>query len=802
MKAFLTILIVHFLLPALSINKTEPSKNNLITFNENKGQVSDQNYKPRPDVLFSGTDGGLVFHLKKDGISYQLSKVQNDKVKNDLRYGISKEKIIEANNIAISRIDMNWLNTNPNSFIHKGEMLFGHNNYYLSVCPNGVTNVKGYKDITYKNIYDGIDLCYYSKENHLKYDFIIKPNGNYKQIQIKVNGAEKLSVNSKGELIISTPLGEIIEQTPLVIQNKKILPAKWILNESIVSFQIENVNPLLPLIIDPLVRTWGTYYGDGDSRGYACAVDTISGNVYLAGQSSLGTNSVIATSGGYQTSLGGNYDAFLVQFDAAGVRQWATFYGGLYGENSSGCVTDGSGNVYMLGTTTSSNAIASPGAHQTVFGGNYDAFLVKFNSSGVRQWATYYGAFGTEWGNGCAIDAAGNIYITGESNSSLGIVTAGAHQTTLGGGYDGFLVKFNSIGVRQWATYYGDNGIDRGVSCAADPMGNINMVGQTSSTLTSVISTSGSHQINNNGFEDAFIAQFNSSGVRQWGTYYGGVGSDVGSGCAVDLIGNIYISGSTNSNPSTLFGSPGCHQPNFAGVYDAFLAKFNSSGVRQWGTYYGGSGSDVGVSCKTDAFGNVYLAGHSDTNVGVSIASVGSYQAIFGGATDDAYLAKFNSVGTRLWGTYYGGAGVDYGYQCAPGPSGDVYLAGQTSTSSGNIMFTAGCHDSTFDGISNAYLVKFNDIGNSNVISENIGFMENINVYPNPASDFITVETGNNEAAIIEILDALGRILIHEEVKFKSKLNNIYIGHLQNGIYFARIISEDQISQQVKIVKE
>lgn len=189
MKTFLTSLIVFSLLPVLSINETEPNKKSPIVFTENKGQVSDQNYKPRPDVLFSGTDDGLVFHLKKDGISYQLSKIVENKVIDEDIINTSIKKNIEANNSTIFRVDMDWLNTNANSFIQKGEPLQGHNNYYMTVCPDGITNVKSYKDVIYKNIYNGIDLCYYSKEDHLKYDFIVRPNSDYKQIEIKVNGA-------------------------------------------------------------------------------------------------------------------------------------------------------------------------------------------------------------------------------------------------------------------------------------------------------------------------------------------------------------------------------------------------------------------------------------------------------------------------------------------------------------------------------------------------------------------------------------------------------------------------------------
>ena len=192
------------------------------------------------------------------------------------------------------------------------------------------------------------------------------------------------------------------------------------------------------------VRQWGTYYGGTAAEGaYHCATDA-SGNVYLAGDASSTTG--IATTGAHQTTYGGGTDdAFLVKFNSSGVRQWGTYYGELTFDNDVSCATDASGNIYLSGTTSSTTGIATTGAHQTTFGGNYDAYLVKFNSSGVRQWGTYYGGSVGDHGYSCATDASGNIFLAGYTQSNSGIATTGAHQTTYGGGTDAFLVKFNFI---------------------------------------------------------------------------------------------------------------------------------------------------------------------------------------------------------------------------------------------------------------------------------------------------------------------------------------------------------------------
>ena len=137
------------------------------------------------------------------------------------------------------------------------------------------------------------------------------------------------------------------------------------------------------------------------------------------------------------------------------------------------CSTDGSGNVFMAGTTdfnTTPSVIATVGSHQSTPGGGTftDAFLVKFNAAGVRQWGTFYGGSNDDFGFSCANDAAGNIYLCGDTYSSNGttIATLGSHQSIFGGVHDGFFVKFNTLGTRQWGTYYGGNSSDYTNACS------------------------------------------------------------------------------------------------------------------------------------------------------------------------------------------------------------------------------------------------------------------------------------------------------------------------------------------------
>ena len=561
-------------------------------------------------------------------------------------------------------------------------------------------NVKSYTDVTFKNLYAGIDVKWYEKNGELEYDFILAPNADYTKISWEIKGADRISIGENGQLIIETPLGNIEEQAPIAFQGEEQVKATWKIEGNKISFQLGSYNENEVLIIDPVVRQWGTYYGGtGNDNGYSCATDA-SGNIYLSGYTR--STSGIATTGAHQTTYGGGLnDAFLVKFNSSGVRQWGTYYGGTGNDYGCSCATDASGNIYLSGQTTSTSGIATTGAYQTTFGGGTeDAFLVKFNSSGVRQWGTYYGGTGQDYGLSCATDTSGNIYLSGITRSTSGIATTGAHQTNHGGYRDAFLAKFNSSGVRQWGTYYGGTGEEYGNSCATDASGNIYLSGFTSST--SGMATTGAHLATFGGGDwDAFLVKFNSSGVRQWGTYYGGTAGEAAYHCATDASGNVYLTGEAKS--TTGVATTGAHQTAIGRLEDAFLVKFNSSGVRQWGTYYGGSGNDYGHSCATDASGNVYLAGDA-RNSTTGIATTGAHQTTRGGVRD-AFLVKFNSSGVRQWGTFYGGTGDDKGRSCATDTSGNIYLAGQTRSNSG--IATTGAHQTTSGGSDDAFLVKF-----------------------------------------------------------------------------------------------
>ncbi|MFN7832333.1 MAG: beta strand repeat-containing protein, partial [Bacteroidota bacterium] len=378
-----------------------------------------------------------------------------------------------------------------------------------------------------------------------------------------------------------------------------------------------------------------------------------------------------------------------------------TYYGGTDYDYAYSTTTDFFGNVYLAGFAKSSG-LATSGAHQTTLSGTLgDAFLAKYDNAGVMQWATYYGGTNLEIGYSVAVTDAGDVYLTGFTNSTAGIASTGAYDVTYGGAglRDAFLAKFNSSGARQWGTYYGGAGNDEGYSLGLASDGSVYLAGTTSSTAD--IATTGTY---NGGTSDAFLVKFTSAGTRTWGIYYGGAGADEYNGMSIDRVdnNNVYLSGCTNSTSGiAMGGSP--WQPTLGGGTDAFVAKFDPTGTNMWGTYFGGTGDDCGFATAIDKAGDIYMVGRTASNTGISTTNARA-------GLEDGFIAKFVNTGNRTWGRYFGGPAKDEGYFVAVDGTNGVYVSGYTESStginsSGITGFTA------YSGAGDAMAAKFDNAG-------------------------------------------------------------------------------------------
>lgn len=676
-----------------------------IKFIENRGQITDQNYLQRQDVLFTGSSKNMVFHLTSTGVSYQFYKNANNSL---TKINTCNDLINSREKQTIYRLDISWNTTNTSTRVSGGRVNPELTNYYLNNANNGIVNVKSYKEVLYENLYNGIQLKWYEKGGELEYDYLVSAGANYKQINMRIDGANKIVINPSGNLMIHTPLGILEQQAPKVIQGAKTIPAKWVIENNTISFNITGIDPNMDFVIDPVVRQWGSFFGGAqqDTPG-RCATDT-NGNFYICGSTS--SSSLIATSGAHQTTYLSQTDAFFAKFTTSGQLLWSTYAGGTASDGISAIKIEPNGNVIVAGGSASSAAnFITTGSHQTGLSGSSDAFIAKFNNSGGLIWGTYFGGSGIEGGSDCVLDASGNIYLVGVTNTQIGgIATPGAHQSTLSGNYDSYIAKFNSAGTLIWGTYYGGGGDEDYISCSTDANGNVFISGRTNSTFS--ISTPNSHQSNHGwGTTDGFLAKFSSNGVIQWGTYYGGANQDLAFDNECDANGNVYLSGQTRSNQA--ISTPGSHQPNYsAPIYSAYLAKFNTLGVRQWATYYGINGGNTDFTClKIDASNNVYVSGVTNSSLG--IATTGAYQTTTNGGAD-GLLVKFDPSGNRIWGTYYGDTKDENAKYFDIDLAGNIFICGLAQSTTGftsGVLATFGSHQTSYSGSIDLILAKFSD---------------------------------------------------------------------------------------------
>jgi hypothetical protein len=367
---------------------------------------------------------------------------------------------------------------------------------------------------------------------------------------------------------------------------------------------------------------------------------------------------------------------------------YSTYLGGRGGDDGYGIAVDANGNAYVAGYTGSAN-FPTMNPFQASLGGTEDAFVTKLNAAGnALVYSTYLGGSDQDAGLGIAVDAAGNAYVTGFTNST-DFPTKNPFQPSLGGNYDAFVTKLNTAGnAVVYSTYLGGSGVDGGEGIAADANGNAYITGSTTSTD---FPTKNPFQASSGGSTDAFVTKLDGLGnAAFYSTYLGGSGIDGGQGIAADAAGNAYVTGWTRS---TNFPTKNAFQATFSsGEDDAFVTKLDSVGkTALYSTYLGGSGDDLGYGIAVDAAGNAYVTGETSST---DFPTKAAFQANLGGYYN-AFMTKLNTGGNALvYSTYLGGSGIDIGYGIAVDAS-SVYVVGQTSSSD---FPTKNAFQATFSG--------------------------------------------------------------------------------------------------------
>jgi hypothetical protein len=561
----------------------------------------------------------------------------------------------------------------------------GKANYFIgSDRTKWHTNVPTYAKVHYREIYPGIDLVYYGNQRQLEYDFVIAPGADPKKIALDFEGADKLEIDAQGELVLRTAGGDLRQKRPVIYQ------------------EIDGVRREID----------GGYIRKGTKRvGFEIAAYD------------RGRPLVVDPALSYSTYLGGN------SFD--------------FGQ---GIAVDAAGNAYVAGITYSPDFPTTPGAFQPTVIGHPHAFVTKLNPTGSGLvYSTYLGGSRFDLGQGIAVDAAGNAYVTGYTSSTDYPTTAGAFQTTHGGvtdNWDVFLTKLNPTGsALVYSTYLGGSDNDQGNGIAVDGAGNAYVTGWTISL--DFKTTLGAFQPIFGRGPDAFVTKFNPTGsALVYSTYLGGIKTDVGYGIAVDAEGNAYVTGQTGSSVTfnsfmecpngpqecalnTFPTTPGAFQTAPGGTTspeDAFVTKLNPTGsALVYSTYLGGNGDDRGLGIALDSGSNAYVTGRTGSSTFPT--TPGALRTTTTDFAYDAFVTKLNPTGSALiYSTLLGGRGSDQGNGIAVNSIGEVYITGSTGAPStpgvtASEFPISNAIQSRFGGVVDAFVTKLDTTGTALVYS-------------------------------------------------------------------------------------
>jgi hypothetical protein len=343
-------------------------------------------------------------------------------------------------------IRLKCIGANPEAKITGIDELPGKSNYFIGNDPaKWRTDVPNYAKVKIEDIYPGIDLVYYGNQRQLEYDWIVKPGADPKVIRFAVEGKASPKLDSQGNLILDEE-GEVRLNRPMIYQagtgsRTEIAGGYVLAGNREVFFKLDKYDPLLPLVIDP-VLSYSTFLGGDSAHGYAIAVDS-SGNVYVTGWT--GSPNFPTTANAFQPSSRGGWDIFITKLNPSGnALVYSTYLGGTGSDYEGGIALDSSGNAYVAGRTESTN-FPTVGPFQATGGGVYgDAFVAKLDSSGRSLiFSSYLGGSNYEYGNGIAVDSSRNIYVTGVSLSG-DFPTAHPFQASLAGDSAAFIVKIGN----------------------------------------------------------------------------------------------------------------------------------------------------------------------------------------------------------------------------------------------------------------------------------------------------------------------------------------------------------------------
>jgi len=723
MKAILTQLtIIVLLLPAVSLGSKDSFRTanaipntggeRLLTeFEQNLGQFD-------PRVKFAARAAGSMMFLTGDSAMYVLP------------FEEAGPKV-ERSTQKFHAVSMTFANARADIASTGNSVSEHRSNYFLGDdASKWRSDVPNYREVRFDNVYDGISVAWYGRENGAtQYDFIVAPNADASQIELRFDGADSVSLSDSGDLVIATPAGTIKQQRPFTYQlgedsQRVEIPSSFSIDGNTARFNLGEYDRGRELVIDPTVTLnnmpLSTFLGSfGDDVVNDITVDQI-GSIYVTGKTL--SISFPTTTGTFDTTSNGNEDVFVSRLNGSGTGLiFSTYIGGVFSDEGKSIQVDAQGNIYVTGNA----ALAFPttgGAFDTTFNGGIDVFVTKLSSAGNSLiFSTYIGATFNDTVNAIAFDSSGNSYIVGQTSDTLidFPTTAGSFDTTHNGSEDGYLAKLNDTGTALiYSTFIGGSEIDNATNVSLNSSGEATVAGSTTDGATDLQTTAGAYDTTHNGVTDVFVSRFNAAGSAQlFSTFIGGPGIDNAGGMEIDAAGSVYVAGSVSSGYPT---TPGAFDAVSGGSSETGVTKLNSGGTALvYSTFLGGTQAETPRGVAVDQFGHAYVA--INNFAGDYPTTSGAYDTTFNGSSDVA-VTMLNQSGTGLiYSTYVGSSGTEFPTSIALDQNGNIYIGGQATLGATPFPTTPDAYQSFNGGGADGFVTKLGDLSISGKVVDTSG---------------------------------------------------------------------------------
>lgn len=480
--------------------------------------------------------------------------------------------------------------------------------------------------------------------------------------------------------------------------------------------------------------------------------------------------------GTWGTPVNATGGVFIAKYNSTGNLVWNTYVGGTVYDSGNGIAVDASGNVFVSGSS-----VDSWGSNiKKPFAGEYvpNVFVVKLNSDGVYQWNSFIAGESYQVAGGLCVDNSGNAYVTGSTQSNWTGTAVRAYTA----GSDAFVAKFANTGDLSWFTFLGGAGSDYGNVIAIDSSDSLVVAGTSNGEWAE---DPKNDWINKN---DGFVAKIANNGTFGWYTFVGGAEDDAINGLTLDANKNIYIAGSSYAT----WGAP--VNPYTSTITesltnDGFVAKLSAGGSLAWNTFVGCAANDVLYCVSLDNNNNVFTAGYSQGTWGSPVKAY--TPTATSSVTSDAAIVKLTNAGSLVWNTFEGSVKNERAYGVNPTANG-IYVGGYAAASWANpvIPYTTGTE---------GFVARLTLAG---ALDSNVGTkttqqtLKGVSVYPTAVTTEIMIN--GLESGMASIYDLNGREVLRVSINNTTKIDATV---LSKGIYTIRLTC-DNSSENFRIMKK